>query len=152
MLKYGNSFLTCSNEFNRSNLPKILDTVPLEKDDNYDKMWENTARTIVKDLEGRKPGSVILHRAYWKTLYRDKDGSIKKFPNQKSIDKNNQILERMYSLFEKISGDLVVSIQLPEDYIANAEHKWGLAPFHYEDQYYIEFIDRVKRIDKELEV
>lgn len=147
VLRYRDTYLTCSDEYKRSNLPKILKTEALEKNEDYYRMWEDAAKIFIEQIRHRKPKSVILHRAFWKKKYRDIDGTVKEFPDQEKIDKNNRILERMYSFIESISGDLLVSIQLSDDYVSDSNHRWGLSPFHYEDRYYVDFIERVKKID-----
>ena len=146
VLKHRDSFLTKSSEYQRSNLPNILNTQIVEKDDKYFQMWEHAAQKLIKDISHRKSNSVVLHHAYWRKEYRDKDGTIKLFPDQKRIEYNNGILNRMYSFVESISQGLIVSINLEDDYVADSSHIWGLSPFHYENKYYDDFINKLNEI------
>ncbi|WP_430517511.1 hypothetical protein [Escherichia coli] len=46
---------------------------------------------------------------------------------------------------EKIKNS--ISIRLDEQYVVSCkEHKWGLSPFHYINDYYVEFINKLNTI------
>ena len=77
---------------------------------------------------------VILHDARWSETYRLR-GELLKFEdnlahivNNKLLDEFTEILIDEMSLFEIVAS--------PDLRIADPEHKWGLAPFHYIPEYY----------------
>jgi hypothetical protein len=147
ILKYKDSYLTNSDEYKNSNLPTILNTTTLEKNQEYFKLWELAALRFVQDLKIRQPKSVILHKAFWCKKYIDKDGNIQSFPNQERIDLNNKRLERMYAFVERNLPGILKSIHLRGEYLSDINHRWGLSPFHYESKYYEDFIKELKAIE-----
>lgn len=68
------------------------------------------------------------------------------FPDQAKIEKNNKRLERMYTFIERNLPGMVIPIQIKNDYISDSNHKWGLSPFYYENQYYEQFAIELKKI------
>ncbi|WP_213056028.1 DUF6270 domain-containing protein, partial [Escherichia coli] len=58
----------------------------------------------------------------------------------------NARLNIYYELLkEKIKNS--ISIRLDEQYVVSCkEHKWGLSPFHYINDYYVEFINKLNTI------
>lgn len=57
----------------------------------------------------------------------------------------------MYDFLEKnLPKECIVEVN-NDLLIANPEHKWGLASFHYIDEYYIELIEVLKRMCKNLD-
>ena len=69
-----------------------------------------------------------------------------KFKNSiiKEVNKQNKILMRYYN---KVSEYIDVKhLIIDTDYKADRGHKWGIAPFHYEKGYYLEFINYLNKI------
>lgn len=68
---------------------------------------------------------------------------------RKYIEKANDYFDRIYA---RIIHDLKKSqlISPPKHLeIASAQHKWGLAPFHYIDEYYLSLLSELKSIDNQ---
>lgn len=87
---------------------------------------------------------VIIHDARYSDYYMD-NGKIIKFDEHKCYG-NKQANARleMYSkiLIKELKN--VAYIKLDNEIsIANKNHKWGLSPFHYTDEYYEEFMARI---------
>lgn len=83
--------------------------------------------------------NIIIHVADSKTKYVGKDGKIKNFPDDR-IDKTkkiNKMYDAMYSLLDKFLPN-ATRIDIRNKYNAAEEHRWGLAPVHYEESYYKE--------------
>lgn len=148
ILKYKDSYLTKSDEFKNSNLPSILDTTLVEKNQEYFNLWEMAALQFIQELRGvRNPKSVILHKAFWCKKYFDENGEVRDFPDQERIDLNNKRLERMYAFVERNLPGILKSIYLKGGYLSDINHRWGLSPFHYENRYYEDFIKELNTID-----
>ena len=87
---------------------------------------------------------LILHRAKWADRYRDPDGTVLALPDEVQIMESryasradhNQLLDRYQAAFiaqfphaERVGAG-------GELHLADANHRWGLSPFHYVDAYY----------------
>lgn len=144
VLKYGNSYLTRSNEFNKSNLAKKLKTASVSPEDQL-KMWKQSMKQLMEDLKMRfLPDRIILHKAYWKDEYYNEDGERCQFVD-KPIKENNERLMAYYEFIEN-NFDGIRTIELDNHFLADSKHKWGLSPFHYEEAYYLEFNKRLDTI------
>ncbi|EJR28058.1 MULTISPECIES: DUF6270 domain-containing protein [Bacillus cereus group] len=91
-----------------------------------------------------KPEKVILHRALYLNSFRNVDGIIKRFDgmynkyfNLEEIEKHNKLLIGYYNYVTFNHPNLkVIDLLQDNSFVADYEHKWGLAPFHYESRYY----------------
>ena len=88
---------------------------------------------------------IILHKAYFSKLYLSKDQKICLFAKniQNYCKDLNQRLKYMYSYVEKKLPGILV-LDLCDRFTANENHKWGLAPMHYQDEYYVELLRDLK--------
>tara|TARA_B000000532_G_C18866573_1_gene406523 strand:+ start:750 stop:1457 length:708 start_codon:yes stop_codon:yes gene_type:complete len=82
---------------------------------------------------------IILHRANWASMMKTEHG-VRPMENILQVERENALLERLYSLVVKELKPVFV-VESPSLLIADPNHKWGLAPFHYIPEYYEE-IDR----------
>ena len=82
---------------------------------------------------------IVLHRAFWASMVRAEDG-IETMENIDQINRENALLRRLYSLTIEALNPMSI-VESTSLLIADPEHKWGLAPFHYIPEYYEE-IDR----------
>lgn len=90
--------------------------------------------------------NIILNKVYCSERYIDNDGNKKEFNNEEllHIKQFNKELEEMYSYFQsKFTNANVIYI---EEVLADENHIWGLAPYHYEEKYYIQFIEKLTDI------
>ena len=88
------------------------------------------------------PQKIIIHEAYWTSQYYDND-EIKYFDNISIINKNNAILEDYYYILKYFIPSLTVKTN---DIKGNAQHAWGLSPFHYTDQYYKDIYNQIQEL------
>ncbi len=82
---------------------------------------------------------IILHKVVFKDYYVSIDGKRKRFSDEccRNNEKINLLLEFMYSYAERKLPDSIL-IDCAGHYDADAKHKWGLAPMHYQREYYSE--------------
>lgn len=156
LIKYKSSFCTGSNEFNEG-MPKLFKIFGAEhklikngelyigniKADNMiDKFCVNIQQIY-------NPKHIILHKAKMTNLYIALDGHIKKFSKNylKNNEKLNAILDYMYSRIEKNLPGINVIDEM-EGTVASEKHKWGLAPMHYEEDYYYRVLTKILKIIK----
>lgn len=90
-------------------------------------------------LQIYQSSQIILHKAYFLMQYRSLQNELKTFPIHSCnlIDRDNAWMDVMYSCIEKrIPKENI--IDCCENYYAEESHRWGLAPMHYCDEYYLE--------------
>lgn len=99
----------------------------------------------IEDIYGK--GRVIIHRAKLKDNYLDQNGNKQKFlkPFIEDNKKTNELLEYMYDELEKRLVEPYV-IDVADSYLADETNKWGLSTMHYQEEYYVEVLRRVKDI------
>ncbi len=147
--KYQNSYFTFSNDIHHQlfqdnclilNKEKADDDIYVENrslKEHLDEFWDRV-------LEIYTPERIILHRAKLSDYYLDEEGKINEFPSYQ-IEKNNKIntiLEYMYTYTEKKLQNCIVAC-VKQDFYAAQNHKWGLAPMHYSEDYYIAILNDI---------
>jgi hypothetical protein len=144
VLKTVDSYITRSREFLMSGL--TIKKTFVQEEERHE-LWKQKIDLFVNDIKTYfDPKRVILHKAFWQSEYKGKDGHIHQL-QEPDIEKNNSILTDYYDyLEEKLKGINVIHLT---GYVSDENHKWGLSPFHYEDNYYIEFLKRLKLISNQ---
>jgi len=112
-----------------------------------DEMAAFIASTPLRDA------TLILHEAQWATRYRDEAGEITGFASEVEIFQgkpaviadHNARLDLYQPAFRARLPD-AVSVAAPELRMASVDHRWGLSPFHYVDDYYREVWLRLKAL------
>lgn len=153
IVKLESSYLTCSSELISSHYldNKKYQVIPKGKwfcsgmdgyaQDCLDKFGAELLQIYNKN-------HIILHKAKMCNQYVGADKKIHSFPKH-IISHNeviNNILDMLYQYIQqKINISHIIEIS---DCIACEDHKWGLAPMHYEGNYYVKVIDRLKEIIK----
>jgi hypothetical protein len=91
------------------------------------------------------PERVILHRAVWCTRYRV-GGAVRSFDAERlaACARHNAMLEHGYDTLDRAFGGraAVIGVDL-ERHLADADHKWQLEPYHYDDSYRREQVARL---------
>jgi len=170
LYKVNSSYITKSNIIKNAKFKVDKNKTLCEVNRNCQltiELWEKSLQIFIKELE-RLNKPIILHKAFWKEeyinskinksvntkfyikniLYNYYYGSLlKKNKFNKKIIKETHIQNKLLTYYyEKIECYKDIDKILIENaYKADNGHKWGLAPFHYEKGYYIEFI---KYLDK----
>ncbi len=101
-----------------------------------------------KILEIYNPENIILHRVKMSNYYIDKNKFIQKF-NRNHLNNNknvNELLDYMYDCIEEYVKNINV-INISSDYCADENNKWGLAPMHYQKEYYQEVLKELMRLN-----
>ena len=144
--KLRKTYFTLSNEFTQSKVFRDDKIKTYEKKIYNGKVYfnfrdikkyiNNFAKMI---LEIYLQEQIIIHEVYLANYYLGEDGIKKEF-TRNYIRYNlrvNKILEYMYvCLKQAIPYANVLSIS--SEYVADEKHKWGLAPMHFQEEYYKE--------------
>ncbi len=101
-----------------------------------DSFFDTIDRTV--GLEG-----IRLNKVYWAETGTD-SLTTRIINSRWDIEKNNDLLDIFYDYLDKILPKSNV-IEVPRElFVANPNHQWGVAPFHYIDDYYTTMIKRLK--------
>lgn len=91
--------------------------------------------------------SIYLIKAYWAEAATNTPDTVQLLKNN-DIKANNLQLQKMYEYIETKIPDSNV-IRVPESFlIADANHQWGLASFHYVNGFYEYILERVLAVSQ----
>ncbi|WP_339014817.1 DUF6270 domain-containing protein [Aeromonas popoffii] len=151
IIKVGDSYLTLSDDFIKINpfakKEEYSHVVGRESDDVVKLFYEKSASFCERINSDFPNTTVIIHDAKYSDYYMDK-GKIKRFDEircHKNKVMNSRLDCYVSFLMNRISNVKKISID-KEISLASSGHKWGLSPFHYIDEYYLEFINKVRKI------
>jgi len=149
LMKYKNSIITVSMELQNSNFENDFEGDYISKFNLDKKFWKRHMDVYVENLlKIYDEQQIIIHETYFVDSYIDKNGEVKSFP-QKQLDFNHVINALIKEYYEYIKTKLPDAhvINIIEDYnLAYENHRWGLSPVHYEDEYYRHMLRILKRI------
>lgn len=134
--------VTRSVEFLRSGIKP--DRVVNTFSDQYLKLWKEGVDNLFNTVNNTVGLEAIrINKVYWTSVATNPQDSM--MLNEKwDIEKNNAKLDVMYEYVENIlppSSIIEVDKSL---LIADSNHKWGLSPFHYTDDYYRKMLEIIK--------
>ena len=150
LVNFDNSYLTYSNEFKKGfQNSAYSDRIRNKEFQNESVLLEG--RSVLPFIQRfceqitaiYRPDQIILHRALMVNSYHE-NGAIHDFSANylRSNEKTNTILNWMYDQIETMIPDLHVINEISGT-VADASHKWGLAPMHYEESYYQRVVNRI---------
>lgn len=93
------------------------------------------------------PERIVVHRAHWMTRYRD-GARQRDFPAERAdfAGHHNDALVHAYDALEHHLGGRATTIALNGRYVADANHRWQLEPFHYEPAYNAAAVARLREL------
>ncbi len=148
LLRAGQSLILDSEPLRESGFPGTLpysfDRIPrLSPECNA--IWRQAATRIAAEFQRRLPSAkLLLHRAWWAEEYLD-DSALRPFsPGEKAeAVAMNALLEQYYAHWESVCpGVIPIEVDLPCR--GWKQHKWDLAPFHYETAYYHRLLELIE--------
>ncbi len=111
-------------------------------------LWLQAADEMAAFMQSTplRDATLIIHEAQWATRYRDATGTVQDFTDEveifqgkpAAIDDHNAMLSLYQSAFSARLPQAISVAAPPELHLASVEHRWGLSPFHYVDDYYRE--------------
>lgn len=152
LIKVSKTYVTKSNELVISGW---LDN-KFYKEKQY-KFWGNKWRLGYKYIGGYienyldqvtscfEESNLIIHKAYMVNSYLDQSGKRCTFdaPYLNYNKRVNKMLDFLYDFTISYLPGVKV-IDLCDGYCADAQHKWGLSPMHYQKEYYIEAANAIR--------
>lgn len=145
VIKIDDSIITLSNELVKSGFLDSKKYSVLKKSKSFSD-WNVGKEKISSYIERfcksveniYESDHIFIHEAYMANKYFDENGNCKLFAEE-LLDKNKKINEQLkfyYNLLKKNLPDAVI-IDTADRYVADYNHKWGLSPMHYQQEYYI---------------
>lgn len=135
------SLVTRSSEFLKSKIkPKeLIDS----KSNAFFDLWCEGVDFLFNYLsELNLIDKVRIQKTYWASNVDN--GNLIENISSDLIVHQNKILKKMYNYLEKYIKDSQF-ITIPDELIlAKANHKWGVSPFHFIDEYYMHVIKALK--------
>ncbi|KFX59696.1 hypothetical protein HYH39_09665 [Clostridium botulinum] len=113
------------------------------KNNLLEKIMDEFCDKLMKIYDNNK---IIIHKAYMVDKYIDKSGKIVSFPENHLLNNTriNDRLKYMYNYLEEKLPNVFV-IDICHNFRADENHKWGLAPMHYQDEYYITALNQLEK-------
>ena len=148
------SYVTASNEFYESAPEKYRSASKLAKSEKNGEIYlgeicmEETIREFCSRLkEIYAPEQIIIHHALMSDYYMGKNGERKEFgiPQKSMNHRLNAVMEAMYQRLQTYLPGAHV-IRETNGMVADEDHKWGLAPMHYQKEYYERVLARLYEI------
>ena len=152
LLSVGGTIVTHSWELEVSgylNQPAFEDAATIARTSSAcELLWLQAADEMAAFIQSTplRDAAVIVHEAQWATQYLGTDGDIQDFTDEveifqgkpAAIGDHNAMLA-LYQPAFRARLPQAVSVSAPlELHLASIDHRWGLSPFHYVDDYYRE--------------
>jgi hypothetical protein len=114
-----------------------MNVIKANTDQHFD-IWQQGLDKLAECAQ-RRQIPVVLNKVFW--AGRDTSGAEFNLPY---VQASNTHLRRMYEAFQKTVTCAVIEYdRLP---LADGDHKWGRAPFHYELGIYSDFMAQLDAI------
>ena len=115
-------------------------TFPFEQTEEALRMYCQRIKSLFRS------DRIILLCAKFVGEYLDKDGIRNPFPDSR-IQYSERLNAHIRTMYHYLQKELrCQTIQLPPETAATEDHKWGLAPMHYETAAYLAFLKELKDI------
>lgn len=158
LIKYKGSICTKSSYLTDSKYLEKTKHVPYQYDGiktfrvngfKVEKYMRKFLKRITKIYEPRR---IIIHRAKMLNEYIDINGDIHKF-SEGQIRKNQIINRKLEYLYDLAESNLpgCFTIDISQEFNADEGQKWGLAPMHYEEDYYKKLMTEIVNYSKSLQ-
>lgn len=152
--KISGTYFTDSNELDNSGFLEKYNARFYENRELHGKVFFRSrdmakyiAKFVSRILEIYEQKQIIIHEVYLATYYLDKERQILKFPENyvQYAHKLNRKLEYLYKCLKKNLPE-AHCISISNQFIADQNHKWGLAPMHFQPEYYINVLDELDKL------
>jgi hypothetical protein len=138
----GSGLVTATTYFRAAGLNKKAGYTAVGND--YDLADDGPFATALTELVSRLPKQpVLVHRAFWASHTTAGEPV-----NDLEITRRNNLwLERAYAMLEAALGDRALApVEVDTALrVADPDHRWGIGPYHYVDEYYTELSDQVRK-------
>lgn len=151
LLKYNSTYITKSNELCES-FAKVNSYDSLDRTYNNGILMFNNipvenyvaefAKKIIKIYGNR----IILHKVFLSDVYLNAKSELSYFDT--NVIENNQKINRILSLYYEFMEKNIPNLYVVQatEYPAFENHKWGLSPMHFVEEYYREIMKQINEV------
>lgn len=147
-LEDSGGIFTLSNELISAGFDVTANNIKIIKsqtDDFYD-LWEKGWLKFITNIKSLdRLEDVFIHKTFWSSATQSGNDYSSMF-HKEQISAANSFLQRLYT---RIALDLQTHqfIEPAPQFLCGADdHKWGISPFHYIDDYYKFMLEKLKKI------
>lgn len=137
---------TYSNEFLNTGAPNdVLDRRLIQSgSDEFFLMWRNGWRELIAMLNKLSlMPKLRLNKVFWAEKTESGLDFLPHYPINRIVAAN-EFLARLYREIEiDLDSDQIYEFS-PDRLVGADEHRWGLSPFHYSDEYYKSALEMIK--------
>jgi hypothetical protein len=150
LLRSGESYVTMTEPLEDSgfpgNLKQAFEHIP-RRSQKATTLWREGAVCITSQIRRNLPSvCLVLHRAWWATEYVQGECVASFSANERrESERMNEQLQDYYDYFEQNVIDLR-TVEVRDFRLASAQHRWGLAPYHYEQAYYTDVLAQILEV------
>jgi len=143
------SYVTCSSAYRGAGLEQQDDFERVRRlTGEASELLERAAQRFAERVTAvLAPERVIVHRAHWMTRYRD-GAELHDFAAERVdfAERHNAAVDQGYDVLERALGGRAQTIALNGGFVADANHRWELEPYHYEPAYNAAALERLRTI------
>lgn len=148
LIKCNESLSTYSNELRNSKIIETMDFKMIKRTEIKDEIIEKSINKYLDEiLKIYNKENIIIHEAYFLDKYKDNQGQIISF-NPKITAENELYNKILYKYNQYLISKMPKAhhINISKQYFAYENHRWGIAPYHYEDAYYKDVLNIMNSI------
>jgi hypothetical protein len=150
VLRTPDSYVTCSSAYSSAGLADEDGFARVRRlTGEAAVLVEQAAAAFAERVTAVLPAErVIVHRARWMTRYRDGE-RVHDFPADRAdfAGHHNAALDHAYDLLERHLGTpATIALEDGDRHVADAGHRWGLEPYHYDAAYNATALDRLRAL------
>ena len=138
--------LTTKPTLNALKSQKIIDYTIKSPQTISDEEWENLVQRFIAIIRGKyDEENIIINDFLYAQQYVDENNVFKTFDHLDEYSKDRELTHKVTNLFIKALPKAKVLLSKDEP-IGNANHKLGLFPVHYTDDYYRNLAQQLKEM------
>lgn len=107
--------------------------------ENHINLFFTGLENFIKKI--KTPSIILINEVYW-AIKNEKNELIT--TKIKYINETNTNLKKIYQKIKNIYPQFIFINYDESLFIANSQHKWGQSPFHYIDDLYLSFLEKIK--------
>ena len=150
LLKYRESIFTGSTEFMDSTLEQHYDFERINPLTLPEAQWKEQLNEYIEKIKAiYGENYMIIHCVYFKNRYVTERNRRRWFnrSTRKTNRMYNKALEKWYTyLKELLPNAIYIDICKQREYLADEKHHYGLAPVHYNDEYYLDVLKQLEEV------
>lgn len=146
LLQRGSSVVTMSKPFKKLGIDATVAQGRIVKSwsDEYLSLWEKGFSQFYYAARSLGVSKLIRISKAYLTHVLDDGGTVSNNTPLVELDRRNAFLDKCYGFAESLLGKECFFCYEESHFIAARDHRWGIAPFHYIDEFYLHTLQQLK--------